>query len=806
MRSLTMTILLAGTMSLLAVRPAVAQTAGPTSAVIAGDSAEIQTLAGQLADPSRASKTKLEAAEILLSRQSPQANEALKGFLLRGDNRAAQIAVAEAIASCQVERQEFIEPLLTVLKGPDPLARPAAARALARYRNFGVLDRLLAIAQDRSADPLVRANVIVALRTVLDKKVVDALVSLLEEPDPVVTAAAAESLAALTNIRAFGADSLQWKLWWDANKDKDRWVWLNELAEGLARTKSALEADNALLRDRLARAMSDLYDATPTGQRDALVMTFLGDPLSDIRLAGLRLLDRRLAANETVTSEMRLSARALLADTDARVRQEAALLTAALGDKETLAALLDRLAAEDAPLVRRALLKALGQLHQAEALPAVLVEVRSRHDDVAAAAADALARIASRNAMEGQRRSAAVEALVERYRQAAGGGVELREALLAAMGVVGDETFAPVLGEAMKDPSAKIRLAAVTALGRVGDGGSAKLLVERTGDSDRGVRQAALAALGSLGGKEQLSSVLRCAQPEAENDATVRQHAWEAAVAILARCDDATVSAVADSLVDGAEAAEARVKILEMLSERFRKDASPRLPAVQRKLAEALVKAGRAGEAAALLGQTHAVFAAAESPEAPAVWMEWFDALLAADDPNSVAILATQTDPEVFTKAVARLLARLDQLVSTERYAAVVLLGSEAMEHLAGRLSDSHLSALRRAVENGKARQLDTDRLRADRLIPQLCSPDEAARKAAGDELQAMSDRAVLPLLMELRNAITADRPDVAAEKAIMEILRRIAPKMTGYDPSAALAQRLSLVDSWIRDFQNRSP
>jgi len=778
--------------------------APPASQPSPAEQAEIQTLAGQLSDPARSAKTKLEAAGMLLSRPQAQAVEVLKGFLLRGDNRAAQVAIADAIVAHQVERQEFIEPLLSMLTGGDPSVRPAAARALARYRGYGVLDHLLGLAGNRSADSAMRVEVVAALQTVLDKKVADLLVSLLDDPDPSIRGAAADSLAGLTNIRTFGTDSLQWKLWWDANRDKDRWVWLSDLAESLARSKASLGADNAMLRDRLAKAMAEVYDATEASQRDAVVLGFLKDPLGDVRLAGLRLLDRRVAANETIPPDMRLEARLLLADGDARVRQEAAALTASLADKEALGALLDRLGAEDAPSVRQALLKALGQLRSAEALSAVLVEVHSRHDDVAAAAAEALARIASKSPLEGQQRSAAAEALVDRYRQAAGGDAGVREALLAAMGAVGDESFVPVLQEAMKDSSAKVRLAAVGSLGRVGNGESAGRLVDLVGDGDRGVRQAAIAALGSLGDKEQLQAVLRRTQPVLETDAAVRQGAWEAVAAILARCDDATVTTFADGLAGRSDAAESRVKILTVLTDRLRQAGSPQLASAQRKLAGALVAAGRGAEAATLLEEIHAALAAGGKPEAPAVWMEWVDALLAADDPNSIMVIKSQTDAELFAGAVERLVARLDHLAAQERFNVVVLLATEAMDHLAERLGDRHKASLRKAVEDGKARQLAADRLRVSKLAGQLCSSDEAERKAAADELTGMSDRAVLPLLEALRHAVAVPGADAQAEKAILEVLRKVSPRMTGYDPAAPAAGKTALIDSWMRDSQTR--
>jgi len=101
---------------------------------------------------------------------------------------------------------------------------------------------------------------------------------------------------------------------------------------------------------------------------------------------------------------------------------------------------------------------------------------------------------------------------------------------------------------------------------------------------------------------------------------------------------------------------------------------------------------------------------------------------------------------------------------------------------------------------------LAADRLRVSRLVGQLCSTDEAVRKAAAEELQAMSDRAVLPLLEELKKAVTAAEPDGQTEKAVLEVLRKVRPGMTGYDTHAPLADRVALIGAWMQDWLNRSP
>ena len=264
----------------------------------------LTTLTGQLTDASRSPKTRLEAAAMLLARGDAQATETLLGLLSPSDNPGAQIAIAEAIAAAPVEYPKFVDPLLAVLRQGDasvrrgrPGAGATAERRCDREAHCPGPRRLGrgGAAGRRDRGPVRRP----------DKRTVEAMVGLLDDPVAAIHSAAAESLAKLTNIRAFGDDSAQWKQWWKANRDKDRSAWLVDLTDSLARAKASLEADNTRLRERLTATISDLYDATPVTQRETLLGGLLKDSLADVRLAALRLVDRRLASNEMVSPELR---------------------------------------------------------------------------------------------------------------------------------------------------------------------------------------------------------------------------------------------------------------------------------------------------------------------------------------------------------------------------------------------------------------------------------------------------------------------------------------------------------------------
>lgn len=762
---------------------------------------ELKTFAAQLAEPGRSAKTKIEAAELLLTRSYPQAAKTLEDFLADATNRPARIAIARAIARVGGGRKEFIAPLTAMLTGEDAAVRAPAARALATYKNHGVTDKLIRIAMDPKRDQAVRLTTIGALQRVLDKLAVDALVRLLDDRDEAIRTAAAQALAKLTNIRAFGTSRRQWRTWWDKNKLKPRSEWLVDLADSLARSKAVLEADNARLRDRLVRAMEDLYAATALARRDALLIGFLKDPVADVRLAGLRLVERKLAAAEKVAAQVRLQVAAMLPDADPRVRKSSALLAANLANPDAGKALLVRLKAETAPQVREALLTALGQLQDPAALGPILAECRSKHAGVAAAAVRAMGRIAAKHPLADAARAVAAKALVERYAETAppDNGARLREALLTAMGVLRDDKFIPVLRGALKDSAAIVRLAAVNGLQKFGKAEFGLAISPLVADRDRGVRRAAIVALGTLDGQKHLAVILQRTDPAAEPDAAVRKQAWDTGMALLAKCDAKVLSRVAADLARRPDAADQRIRILQMLAALLRRDKGAELPGILRRLGRLLHGANRPAEAAVCLAEAYTALAGVKNPQAADVWNEWIDAMLAADDPAVVKAIADQEGDKAFAGAVERLQRRLGALTAEKQWAAAIQLSAAADAGLKGRLAGAEQERIAKVLAQARGGQAADDRRRVAALAAQLVAADESVRKAAQTALKAMGDRAVTPLLRELRNALAAEKPNPDLEKAVLAALKQIAPKLTGYDPDAAIAERIQRVETWLK-------
>ena len=124
----------------------------------------------------------------------------------------------------------------------------------------------------------------------------------------------------------------------------------------------------------------------------------------------------------------------------------------------------------------------------------------------------------------------------------------------------------------------------------------------------------------------------------------------------------------------------------------------------------------------------------------------------------------------------------------------------EASKQLPKRLTEAQRAALEQDLAKARAQLRAADRQRIATMVRQLVSTEDAARKAAETELQTMGDRAVAPLVEELRKVVDAAKPDAEMEKAILAILKQIAPRLTGYDPSAPKADRIKRIEAWGKD------
>ncbi|NBB94371.1 MAG: hypothetical protein GVY16_01340 [Planctomycetes bacterium] len=765
----------------------------------------LQTLRRQLTAAQRQPQTREEAARLLLSEPYPQATQALLDVLTDASLPAAQIAVANAVADAGNAPTSFVAPLLDMLTGETATLRAAAARALVTYQNHGVTDRLIRIARDRNRPTDVRLAVIESLRRIIAKPSIRALIDLLGEASPEIRAAAAESLARLTNIRSYGEDRDLWEVWWARNRDTTRAEWLAELAESLSRAQMALESENRQLRERLVGVMTDLYNLSPKTRRPAMLLDMYASPVGDIRLLAGRLADKMIATSEPINPEIRQRIRSTLDDSDPRVRELAAILEASLPDETTPQLLMTRLDEEESPLVRAGILRALGQLRTTQAIPAILRKLSSRDEAEASAAAEALARIASEQPLNGELQAAVAKALTTRY-DVDGAGEKLREALLRAMGAVADSSTARVLIAATTDPAGTVRLAAVTGLARLEAPEAVEAVTARVTDSDRGVRQAALAALAALGGQEALPVLLARTDASVEADATVRKQAWEEVLKLAADADADILADMLETLADRDDGGEQRIVLLQMRVDALRRAESAALPAALMRLAEALGEADRAGEAVKHATEAWQLAVAEADPEKEpsdalrSAWRLHIATRLAANNPGVVKAIATRpAKGPLASEAIDMLFGRLAALREDKNHLAVITLTDAALTGLADRLPPNRRQHLRTMLKTALAAQAERDRTAVNALLPALLAADAAARTDAENRIKTMGERAARPLVEELGKSLEADKPHPKLEKAIIELLKQVAPKLGAYDCGADVAQKRQVVRGWLK-------
>lgn len=782
---------------------------GISAQVTPTEQKELTTLKGQIVDPGRQHRTKFEAARLLLEKRTEPARAILADVLRDASQPGARIAVAEAIAEDSPTDKRFVEPLLEMLQGEHQPSRQPAARALAAYENASVRGRLSRLVKNTQTPLEVRLVLIEALQRDASRQTVRDLIDLLRDPSLAIRDAAAQGLRTLVNLPDFGADVSLWEQWWAENQFKTREQWLADLVDRMAVDRIRLDAENEQLRVRLVQAMQDVYNIATKAQRPVLVQTMLSDPVADVRILGASLVDRMIAANDEIPADLRSRIRALLRDEDPRVRREAALLEAELPVETSAAVLLQRLAREDSPLVRAGIITALGRLAAPEAISAVLHSLAKGELEEATPAAEALAKIVAAAPLEDESRNQAALVLVQRYKQADSDTRAeeiLREALLRAMGALGDSMVTPVLVDALDDKAGVVRLAAINALLSLRAETAAEHIAPLISDSDRGVRQAAITALARLGGGEYISSILNRTAAEVESDTAVRKQAWEQVLLLAKQASADTLAEVIGWLADNKAPLEQQIEIMRLRTAALRDAQSPALAEALWRHGKTLTRAGRSDEARTVLQEALTLYRrrgeAASAETLGEMWLSVVDAMLVGNDPAVATMLQAQTDTDLLVRAFAMFRNRLDYLRHQENYLPILVMG-QAMSttdvpERVGKQGHPNGTWLAEILQLAQAEQDRKDEKQVGEWLDLLLTGEQADRSAAEEQIKAMGDRAVRPLLNQLRTEITAETPNAAREKAIIDLLKQVAPKLNDYDPQASAAEKVKRIDAWM--------
>jgi HEAT repeat protein len=226
-----------------------------------------------------------------------------------------------------------------------------------------------------------------------------------------------------------------------------------------------------------------------------------------------------------------------LQDENKQVRLIAAEALGKIGDSRAVSALIPALQDEDRD-VRQAAVNALGKIGDPQVIPFLTRALQDEDTDVCQAAAEALGKIGDPQAIPAliqafeswkidlkkgsSKQTSSLEEILLQIK--ANWSVEVRQAIVKALGEIGDPQAVPALIDALKDEDWRVREAAVEALRKIGPP-ALPALIEMLKDKREWVRQATVQALGEIGDSRATSALIRAL---GDKDEGVRQAAAEA--------------------------------------------------------------------------------------------------------------------------------------------------------------------------------------------------------------------------------------------------------------------------------------
>ncbi len=507
---------------------------GQSAAAINPPATQPAVLAARITARSVSQAERDEAARRLVALGNPSGKATLLAALANGGHDA-QLAVARAEADAANPDPEFIEPLANLLSGDRNLDE-AAARALARLGGIpSARQHLLDFARDMRQPAGLRAIVIRASASIVDKRVAGALVDLLNDDRESATVqnAAADALTDLTGLSDIGREPAAWKRWYLANAGKNDDAW--KLAVYTARDARLDEIAQRHVR-LLAELDSVLTDEFQSAtDKNAAVLRYLNSSVPEVRAVGARLVrDAFLSGQASPTDAQKQRLTELVSDSDPHVRLEAARTLKTINFGGALDAMMAQLGIERDPDVKVALTGAVAQIGDIRAIPLFRKLLHDPSEAVERAAADALRTLGAayyKSDRDGAH-SLALElwALYQQKSKDPGSG-DLQAACIEAIAPLHEMSLVlPLVRLLDPEQNDRTRAAALIALGDLGDPNTDDAI--RTWLLQETVTPVKLSALDALGKTgtfgADADALYSFFNPKTnEQDAGVRDRAWQ---------------------------------------------------------------------------------------------------------------------------------------------------------------------------------------------------------------------------------------------------------------------------------------
>ncbi len=753
-------------------------------------------------------KARRTGARELLNRGWPQAIEVLVEVLENEKDPIAQMAVIEVIAASAQPNPVFIQPLIQLLGSKDEKMRDAAADALARFNDGGVVDRLSELAKGQGqpvTDLAMRVAAIRALSLVSDRsKAMEVLIELLRDPNPEVRVRAAQAVsdAAGTN---FGGDIRAIEKWWEVDRQRSELNWLRDRLQVKIKQNRNLQKKIEGVQTILVDTLRKLYLRMPSAQKIDTLLEYLQDSMPEVRLLGLELVNSMLKDREPVPESVLRRLRLMIPDVSPRVRRQVVLTLRDLHDVTDAKLILAQYRLETDSTVRAAMLNALGRLGDAEAIGVMIEALSSDDKQVVAAGALGLATLSEEGHLPPEGISPAIEPLKQCYQKLAESDQELRAQLLEAMARLADPKFTPIFAGALSsENAAPVRQAAARGIAAIGKAENANLLVDQLADPDPGVRRTVVDALARIAKPEHLEVLFARLDAKTESDATVRSRAWEGILAILKTLPPDEQRQWIAGRIDPKTDKQTAERYVELMTDIERALASgsissEKLLTVREELADGLRFAGQFAEAARFYKLVYDVLSQTRSDHGWSVGLKLMQALLQANRYEEAVPLVVELE-----KVANRRQRDLVDEAIHDHMSALIKAGEpdkalDVLRQFAERHEPGWMD--RFAKLRAKARELQGEQ---DIATVRRCltlmrgDPDEVER--AQQQIRALGPRAIKPLAKELRAVLTADEADPMREKLVYDLLKLVAPSWRGYPDNAAGAIKVQEVDRIIED------
>lgn len=611
-----------------------------------------------LIDPQARPAERQRWAELLFTFSSPPAKSLIIEMLERIESPAAQQAIAEVITNRarlapESADPEFIPPLMNLLSVESEELRTAAARALAEYGGTDVPARLGAVAAAPNEPMTKRLAAIDALASQVDRReVIAALIPLLDSGLPEVRSRVIAALEPASR-QPVGADIARWKEWWAAKARLTHEQWLADRVSMYRERLRSARHDASTSREesrkrsesltsRLGEFQREVFRMLPSDQQEARLAAWLDDPLAEVKLGALAVIQARIADEGRRPNPDVLGALLKqLRDPSPLVRRQVLLIVQTLNDPTVVKAVLAQLEHEKDLAVRHAIFKALGRLNSMDSVPALVQEIAAPESDATCVeeAAIALGQMTP-TLQDSQLQQQAVAALQNRYQRVDSSNHELRAALLSAMAGVGDESFGPAFLEAVDSTHPTILRSAIRGLRAINNGSKLPRLRALMSDADPLVRLAATEAVARLGREvADLESLMARQNPAIESNELVREAAWRGTRDYLARRPTEERIQIAQRLRD---LPDLEIRYLEELASSLAatNGGIEALSDVYDRLATVMIIQNRFVEAAGYLRRLYELKTKQDLIAAQDVGLRWLEATLLADhEPDIVATL-----------------------------------------------------------------------------------------------------------------------------------------------------------------------